>query len=150
MSRKLSRPALLAIAAIALTGCAQPKKFSDITINFASEPVINEDVLLPVDIVVVDRSLAEAVLEVGPEDWFGQSMRDRLVGDEIQHIAIRGNAEREVQITIPDGVTKVIIYADYENNADRLGQQIVISPEKENFAPSYRVTIKENRMELAP
>ncbi|MFZ5758294.1 MAG: hypothetical protein ACOY32_01525 [Thermodesulfobacteriota bacterium] len=150
MSRKLSRLALLAIAAIALTGCAQPKKFSDITINFASEPVINEDVLLPVDIVVVDRSLAEAVLEVGPEDWFGQSMRDRLVGDEIQHIAIRGNAEREVKITIPDGVTKVIIYADYENNADRLGQQIVISPEKENFAPSYRVTIKENRMELAP
>ncbi|MFZ5764378.1 MAG: hypothetical protein ACOY4H_02135 [Thermodesulfobacteriota bacterium] len=150
MSRKLSRLALLAIAAIALTGCAQPKKFSDITINFASEPVINEDVLLPVDIVVVDRSLAEAVLEVGPEDWFGQSMRDRLVGDEIQHIAIRGNAEREVKITIPDGVTKVIIYADYENNADRLGQQIVISPEKEDFAPSYRVTIKENRMELAP
>ncbi|OKY76355.1 MAG: hypothetical protein BM485_03710 [Desulfobulbaceae bacterium DB1] len=150
MGKKSCRLFLFLILSVMLGACAAPKKFSDITLNFAADPSINDDVLLPVDIVVVDRAVSESVLEIGPENWFGETLRDRLVGEEIQHVAIKGDARREVKITIPEGVTKVIIYADYENNVDRLGQQIVISPEKNNFAPSYKVNIKDNRMELAP
>ena len=129
--------------------CSFPSQFSSITLHFQSSDIINENVLLPVDIVIVDKSMSETVLQIGPDDWFGDVLRDRLVGKEVTHLAFRGNSEREVKIDIPDGVSKVIIYADYENKIDRIGQQIVISPETMNFSPSYTIHIQQNKMEPA-
>lgn len=132
------------------SSCSLPSQFSNITLYFEATDDINDNVLLPVDIVIVDKSLSETVLQIGPDDWFGDVLRDRLVGNEVTHLAFRSSSERNVKIDIPEGVTKVIIYADYENNIDRVGQQIVISPETMNFSPSYTIKIKQNKMELAP
>lgn len=146
----LKRSAFLvpAFCCLFLSGCLAPKT-STITLLFSADREINENVLLPLDIVVVDKSLSETILDIGPDAWFGDSLRDRLVGEEVHHLAIKGGSTREVSVEVPGETNKVIIYADYENNIDRLGQQIVISPEQSTFSPSYEVIIKDNNMELS-
>ncbi len=149
MTKKIYLSLILPIV-FSLNACAKSPHFSDVTLYFESDPYINDNVLLPVDVVIVDRSLAETILEIGPDNWFGDTLRDRLVGDEVHHLAIKGSSQRQVEVTIPEETTKVIIYADYENNLDRPGQQIVISPEKTKFQRRYNVKIQNNKMELAP
>ena len=141
---------IIVITALVLSGCAMPKGFSDVTIMLESEGSINEGVLLPVDILVANDGLASSALGIGPDDWFGAELRDRLTNEEVQRLAIRGGTTRNVKVSIPEDVRRVIIFADYENNNERFGQQIVITPEKLNFFPKYRVRIRDNRMELVP
>jgi hypothetical protein len=148
MLLKRSALIILAFSCLFLNGCIS-SKVSKITLHFNADREINENVLLPLDVVVVDKSLSETVLSIGPDDWFGDSLRDRLVGEEVHHLAIKGGATREITVKIPEETNKVIIYADYENNIDRLGQQIVIAPKKAVFSPNYKVLIRDKNMELA-
>lgn len=131
-----------------LLACGLPTQYSDITVTLDPQQEINDGVLLPVDILAVDAGTSESALSIGPDNWFGEDLRERLTGDEIKRLAITGGDSKSVQVKIPKGVNKIIIFADFENNSDRVGQQIVIVPEKLNFLSKYKIQVNENRMEL--
>lgn len=139
----------LVVFAFSFFACAITRPFSTVTLDFQSIKDINDGALLPVDIVTVEKSVSDSVLEIGPDNWFGNGLRDRLTGEEIKHLAIKGGSTRQVKIKVPSEVEKIIIYADYENNIDRAGQQVVILPARFNFLPIYKINLKESKMETA-
>jgi hypothetical protein len=140
---------MLFLIVLGLSACSLPAQYTDINIILDPAKDINDGVLLPLDVLAIDAGSSEAALGVGPDNWFGEDLRDRLTGDEIKRLAISGGIEKSVLVKISEGVNKIIIFADFENNSDRVGQQIVIVPEKLNFLSKYRIKINEDTMELA-
>ena len=114
---------------LSLVGCGKATHLS-LTIN--SAPGINDGVLLPMDIIAVEKSKVEQVLDVGPEDWFGDSLRDSLhpgSNEDIHRLAVKADTSRVVDVRIGEEVEQVVIFADFENSVDRESQQIIIIPE---------------------
>jgi len=137
----------LILSACGAKNLLPPKQLS-MTIHVAADVNVNDGVLLPLDILFVENDKADAALAVGPDKWFGEDLRERLTNDEIRRLAIRSGDRKDVQISYPDSVKKIIIFADYENNNDRFGQQLLITPDNFKFKNSYHVNIHGNRMEL--
>jgi len=144
----LRKICLFCLIAIGLSACVSGPHLTDITIRLVPAKKINEGVLLPVDILTVDSSLSATALGIGPDNWFGEDVRDRLTDDEIKRLAISGGNTKSVSLKVPENIHKVIIFADFENNSDRVGQQIIIAPEKLRFLPKYKININEDQMEL--
>jgi len=131
-----------------IMGCAMNYKLkpTQITLFIEAGPHINGGVLLPLDIIVVDASLSDLILDIGPEVWFGHSSRDRLVKKELRRFAISSGEIREIKVDVTRKTKRIIIYADYENDMDRNGQQLVIEPKRWHF--NYTIHIGLNKMEL--
>ncbi len=117
---------------------------STLKVRMKAEDRINNDVLLPVDIIVVSESMQNEVMEIGPEEWFGHSLRERLTEIELHSLAISGGEKRKVKVKRKSRSQKVIVYADYDNSTDRNKQQVIIVPKK--FRRTHCVEIMENEM----
>lgn len=142
MKKSLSGLVLCMILSV-LVSCVSKSTY---TLNFSADPQINENVLLPVDVIVTKDSSMNKVIEIGPEDWFGHQAREVLVYNELFPLAISGGDEREKKIVVEKDISRIIIYADYENNNNREDQQLIIncSEDKRN----YKILIKENTLEM--
>ncbi len=126
------------------TGCGG----RTVKIAFQADNHINEGVLLPVDIIAVQDSAVESVLDIGPETWFGHRMRERLIsGKELFTFALSGGAKRKVKISVPKENKRVLVYADYENSEERDDQQVVITPSGWHFG-YYLIKVTGHAMEL--
>ena len=119
---------------------------STYTLNFSADPQINEDVLLPVDVIVTKDSSMNAVIEIGPEDWFGHQTREVLIHSELYPLAISGGDKREKKVVVEKDISRIIIYADYENNNNREDQQLIINCSEGKR--KYKILIKENNLEM--
>jgi len=157
--RKIVRSiCFLAFAMFVLFGCSEhrcllngcilrwPFTIGSLPIFFvADNNNINENLLIPVDIIVVENS--DPVLEIGPENWFMHQKRDALLKDkEIYRLTLSSWEQRKISIIPGSDVKKIVIYADYEKIFDRNGQQIVIFPKTMDF--TYMIKMTRNGMEL--
>jgi len=131
-----------------MMGCLMNYKLKPtrITLFIESGPHINNDVLLPLDIIAVDASFSDLILDIGPEAWFGHSARGRLVKNELRRFAISSGETRKIEVNVNKKIKRIIIYADYEKVIDRRGQQVIIEPKRWRF--NYTVRIGFNEMEL--
>jgi hypothetical protein len=136
------------LVVLGFSACAKIPRFSDITLILDPASEINEGVLLPVDILAVDSVISSKALEIGPDNWFGEDVRDRLTDGEIQRLAIKGGEEKKVSVKVNKSVHRIIIFADFENNSEAAGQQAIIIPEKFRFRPTYTILINDNSLEL--
>ena len=125
---KLGRGILMVICLLMLVGCG---KSSHLMVTIVSEPDINDGVLLPMDIMAVNESKTDQILEIGPEDWFGDPLRESMrpgAKGNIQRLAIGADATKEVEIALGEDVERVIVFTDFETSTDRESQEIVIVP----------------------
>ena len=130
-------------------GCAKKniiKEPTSITLHFTAEKYINDDVLLPIDIILVKGSVIDAILDIGPEQWFGHIQRESLEKNERISLAMSGGEERIKRIELTPGFTRMIVFADYEGNTEREGQQLIIPQGK--LKKEYRIKIKERALEI--
>jgi len=123
----------------------RPQKIWPISITLIADKHINNNDLLPVDIIVVKAS--DTILEIGPENWFGDPKRDTLLEGEIYKLAIGNSQKRCIKIKVNPDIEKLIIFSDYTDLTDREGQQIVIDPEK--WQLHYYIHLRDRKMELA-
>ncbi len=148
MKKWVLKAVICMLSAALITSCATkgPGKPRNLTLNFTADPVINAGVLLPVDIIVIPDAVLKKIVTIGPEDWFGSQFRDTLLDDELYPLAIRGGGERTKEIVLKHDITKVLIYADFEEAMNREAQQLVIDcPKSQN---QFDVLIRENNLEL--
>ena len=142
MKKRLSGLVFCMILSV-LMSCAGKSTY---TLNFSADQQINEDVLLPVDVIVAKEPLMNKIIKIGPEDWFGHNSREVLVDNELYPFAISGGDERKKEVVVEKDISRIIIYADYENSDNRDDQQVIIncSDSKRN----YRIRIKKNNLEI--
>lgn len=137
---------LLALVASSCGGKkAKQPELRTLTLHFKADSVINDLVLLPVDIIVTPSPVMKKIIQIGPEDWFGSQFRDTLLDDELYPLAISGGGERTKKIVLKD-ITKILVYADFENAMNRDTQQLILDcPNEDN---EYEILIKEKNLEL--
>ncbi|KPA19400.1 conserved hypothetical protein, membrane or secreted [Candidatus Magnetomorum sp. HK-1] len=139
---------LLFIFVFFLSACSgvniKPTQIWSISLTFIADQHINNGIRLPVDVIAVKSS--DAVLEVGPEDWFGDSKREKLLKDEIFKLAIGDGEKRQIKIKLNSEIQRLLIFADYTDQVERKGQQIVIDPDK--WQLNYIIHLKDKSMEL--
>jgi len=134
---------IICLLSVTLMSCSS----KTLTLNFTADPVINSDVLLPVDVIVTpDPAVVTKVLNIGPEDWFGHRSREILVADELFPMAIAGGTKRTKEIALDDNISKVIIYADYEDSINREDQQLIINCSDKK--KKYEILIRNNNLEI--
>ena len=133
---------IICLLSVTLMSCAS----KTLTLKFTADPVINSDVLLPVDVIVTPDPVMKKVLNIGPEDWFGHRSRDILIGDELFPMAISGGTERIKEIPMDENISKIIIYADYEETINREDQQLIINCSDKK--KKYEILIRENHLEM--
>jgi hypothetical protein len=121
---------------------------SEIRIRLVAEGEINDRILLPVDILAVDETLAAQVLEIGAGDWFVHKTRDRLAGDEIYRFDISGGDRKEVTVPLRKPVLRIIIFADYDRTTEGRTRQIVLPRDK--WKSEYTVRVRQMELELEP
>lgn len=142
MERKWISGLIICLLSLTLMSCGA----KTLTLKFTADPVINSDVLLPVDVIITPDPVMKKILNIGPEDWFGHRSRDILIGDELFTMAISGGTKRTKEIPMDENISKIIIYADYEETINREDQQLIINcADKET---SYEILIRENNLEI--
>jgi hypothetical protein len=114
---------------------------------FFSEKKINDGILLPVDIILVNDAMGQEILKIGPEDWFVSEKRKTLVSDkEIIHLALKsGEYKKRKYVILNNDVNKAIIYADYDSQYSRKSQQIIIYPSYWKYY--YYINAKKENIE---
>ncbi len=125
---KSVRGILMVVCLLMLVGCG---KSSHLMLTIVSEPNINDGVLLPMDIMAVSDGKTDQILEIGPEDWFGDSLRESMrpgAKGNIQRLAIGSDSTKTVELTIGEDVERVVVFADFETSTDRESQEIIIVP----------------------
>ena len=123
----------------------QPIPIFPITLNFYSGNHINKDARLSVDIIIVEDS--DAILEIGPEDWFGDDKRGTLLkGEQLYKLSFLGNQTQKQKVKVKSSISRIIIFAEYDNSLDREDQQLVLEPKTWNL--NYTILLKDNHMEL--
>ena len=149
--KKFITAALVFAFAFLFSGCSSMPsipRFFGTTVHFGAAGHINNGVLLPVDIIIAPDSVMNAVLEIGPDEWFGHPMRGTLLPEQLSHLAMGGGQTREMDIKVDtDNANRIIIFADYENIAQRHKQQIHITIGTWEY--NYYVKIQKDSMELA-
>ena len=137
------------LSALLISSCWGKKsnlpELRTLTLHFKADPAINDQVLLPVDIIVTPAPVMKKIVQIGPEAWFGSQFRDTLLDDEIYPLAISGGGERTKKIVLKD-ITKILVYADFENAMNREAQQLILDCPKEDN--QYEILIKEKNLEL--
>lgn len=137
------------LSAIVISSCGFKKigqpELRTLTLHFKADSVINDQVLLPVDIIVTPSPVMKKIVQIGPEAWFGSQFRDTLLDDEIYPLAISGGGERTKKIVLKD-ITKILVYADFENTMNRDAQQLILDCPKEDN--QYEILIKDKNLEL--
>lgn len=136
------------LSALVVSSCGkkvQPPELRTLTLYFKADSVINDQVLLPVDIIVTPSAVMKKIVQIGPEAWFGSQFRDTLLDDELYPLAISGGGERTKKIVLKD-ITKILVYADFENAMNRDAQQLILDCPKEDN--QYEILIKEKSLEL--
>jgi len=156
MKKKIKYLTILVLFIITFIGCSEnrcilngcffrPINLGAIPIVFVSENnTINENVLIPIDVIVTENS--DAILEIGPENWFAHPKRDSLLNNELYRMTISGWDTHKLWLKPDSFIRKIIIFADYENLHDRDGQQLVLFPKMMDF--TYTIKITSNGMEL--
>lgn len=144
MVRKWISGWIICMLSVMLMSCASKTK--TLTLNFTADPVINSNVLLPVDVIITPGPVMKKILNIGPEDWFGHHYRDVLIGDELFPMAISGGAERTKEFVLDKGISKIIIYADYEEAINREDQQLIINCSDKK--KKYDILIRERNLEM--
>ncbi len=132
------------ILATLLISCATKPR--TLTLNFKAAPVINSEVLLPVDVIVTPDPVMKDIVRIGPEDWFGHQTREALLDDELYPLAIAGGGERTKKVVLGEDISKVIIYADFEDTIEREDQQLLINCDDKK--KEYDILIRQNTLEI--
>ena len=125
---KLGRGIIMLMCLFMLAGCG---KSSNLMVTIVSEPDINDGVLLPMDIMAVSEEKTDQILEIGPEDWFGDSLRDSMRPGgkgNIHRLAIDADSKKVIEVTLAEDVERVVVFADFETSTDRESQEIIIVP----------------------
>lgn len=135
---------IICLLFVTLMSCASKPK--TLTLNFTADHAINSDVLLPVDVIVTPDPVMKNILDVGPEDWFGHQSRDILLGDELFRMAISGGSEQTKEVVLDEDISKVIIYADYDETMNREDQQLIINCSDKK--KQYDILIRERNLEM--
>ncbi len=133
---------IICLLSVTLISCGS----KTLTLKFTADPVINSDVLLPVDVIITPDPVMKEILNIGPEDWFGHRTRDILIKDELFTMAIAGGTERTKEIPMDENISKIIIYADYEETINREDQQLIINCADDET--SYDILIRANHLEM--
>jgi hypothetical protein len=122
------RAIVMVICLFMLVGCG---KSSSMMVTIVSEPDINDGVLLPMDIMAVNEDKTDQILEIGPEDWFGDSLRDSMrpgAKGNVHRLAIDADSKKVVEVKLAEDVERVVVFADFETSTDRESQEIIIVP----------------------
>ena len=141
--KKITTGLILSAILCFFMSCATTSTY---TLSFAADKQINDDVLLPVDIIVAKDPVMNSVVEIGPEEWFGHQTREVLVERELYPLAISGGEERVKKIIVDKEISRIIIFADYENSNDRDDQQLIINTSDRKT--KYLILITENKLEI--
>ena len=149
MNNWKSKVLICILSALVISSCGEkkvkPPALRTLTLHFKAASEINDQVLLPVDIIVTESGVMKKIVQIGPEAWFGSQFRDTLLDDELYPLAILGGGERTKKIVLKD-ITKILVYADFENAMNREAQQLILDcPNEDN---QYEILIKEKNLEL--
>lgn len=136
----------ICIICVLLISCSSKPRLRTITLNFTADPVINSEVLLPIDVIVTPDQAMKDIVKIGPEDWFGHQFRDTLLSDELYTIAISGGGVRVKNIVFEEDISKIIIYADFEDTINREGQQLLINCSDKK--KKYEILVREKNLEM--
>jgi len=104
-----------------VSGCVPQVK-----LTFQCDDNVNEDMLLPVDIILVSQSEEKAILQLGPDAWFESEYRNNLTKEQLIKLALKGKEKKEIMVNVPQKESAAIIFADYTQITDQNLQQIII------------------------
>ena len=126
----LLSPSLL-VFLVLLVGCSS-------NLTLVAERTINNDVRLPIDIIMVED--AASVLAIGPDSWFGHPQREKLtLDDELIRLSFSGGERMDYKLSLGSKIDKLIIFADFINQEDRKQQQVVIPRSRFGFSKEVRI-----------
>jgi hypothetical protein len=103
------------------------------SITFSCDRRINQGMLLPVDIIYIQRfHMPGEVISLGPDQWFNHIEREKW--EEKQTLSLKGGEEIQVKLNPlwMENTKFLIIFADFKDVNNPYSQQIILDESAES------------------
>lgn len=103
-----------------------PPRNKTLTLLIKCDKIINQDMLLPADLIyVTEKDDLKAVLKIGPDKWFYAKERDNW--PHKHSLELRSGEDVLVKLKKPPDTVSVVIFVNFYKVEDQKAQQVILS-----------------------